>query len=374
MLSLLLSLVAATPQPQIILSTRIILPIVIYAPSPDPGPVTSQQAISAIQALLSAEAFVQPVELDDGVVEECRGSISCVLRSPAFQVACRGDQDMREPGLVLWIEKLSTNSVSRFGLALVDLKASREILATGPGDRDSDILSHALRARVQRTEVRDSGGLTALIGGFVEEHLRPNLESAGAWGLRGTLVVGELPVPARILIDGSDFGLIPPEGAALVGAPSGPREIRLVAADFVPTTTTVQIPVGGEVELRPEFVHVPTSGATVRKVVRLGALVAVGLGAASTLYGGIAAGEAGTNKLCLSTEFDGCRRWVRIGGDLGGHGGLPAVPVGAAVLATGVTWLVGSLLEGDEWDAPWWSVAVGTALGAITMTAMLAAE
>ena len=48
--------------------------------------------------------------------------------------------------------------------------------------------------------------------------------------------------------------------------------------------------------------------------------------------------------------------------------GLAPLPLGLALAATGATWLVGSLVWGDDETPPWWALAAGVALGAATLT------
>lgn len=48
--------------------------------------------------------------------------------------------------------------------------------------------------------------------------------------------------------------------------------------------------------------------------------------------------------------------------------GLAPLPLGLALLATGATWVVGSLVWGDDETPPWWTLAAGLALGAATLT------
>ena len=350
---------------ELVVTPSLPLPIALYAPTPEPGPVSSGALVEALSAAFKAGTAMDPVEVDAYAVASCRGSISCFLAADSAQ------EVMASAPLLLWVSKISSPAATRAGVTLIDVVRAKEILSRRLPDPDAQILDAAAIGSIDRTELLSSADL----GRFTEQVLRtlarPALEPRGWWGARGAIFLSNPGVEADVLLDGVGLGRIARDGARLLGAPVGVHALVLEAPGFSTTTATVMVSARSETELhlRPELAL--SLARVERQAQRWTGVAGAILGITAITYAVSASTPTNTPDLCLSME---CRRWVRIGGGISGHGGIPAVPVGVMLVSMGAVWFFGSLFEGEPQDLPWISLLGGAVLGGVELGVMLGAE
>ncbi len=371
MLAAWLTLLFAAPEPlDVTLSVPMTLPIASYSPTRELGPVATVSLVAALAAGLRSSTDTVPVEIDGEALTSCRGSISCLLTSQALATT-QAQEGQRDAKYLLWVVNLSTVDVSRAGLLLIDLAKARALSNLSGADADAQVLEQAVAARVDRTELRSEADAAAFVHRFLHDVARPALDRAGAWGTPSTLRIPTLPAQVELRIDGVHTATLSKAGGRIIGAPSGMHRLELRAKYFALTSTTIWLEPHQELEVDLAMEPVITPGGVLRQLTRYSGVLAVSLGATATLYGATTSLGPGVNNLCISNT---CSRWTRIGGDFAGNGGVPAIPLGVALIAGGLTWLVGSFIEGEDWEAPWISLAAGAILDGSLVATMVSAE
>jgi len=350
---------------EFVLAPNLPLPIAVYAPTSEPGPVSSDAVVEKLSAAFKAGTAMDPVEVEAYRVASCRGSISCLLASDAPKDL------MANAPLLLWVSKISSPAATRAGATLIDVARAKEIVSRGFPDPDAQILEEGAVGSLDRTELRSSEDLERFTEQVLETLARPALEPRGWWGPRGAIFLSNPGVEADVLLDGVGLGRTARDGARLLGAPAGVHALALEAPGFSTTTATVMVSARSETELhlRPELeLSLPR---VERQAQRWTGVAGAILGITAITYAVSASTPTNTPDLCLSME---CRRWVRIGGGISGHGGIPAVPVGVMLVSMGAVWFFGSLFEGEPQDLPWISLLGGAILGGVELGVMLGAE
>jgi hypothetical protein len=270
---------------------------------------------------------------------------------------------------------------------VVDLPAARAQLETPRPDSEDALVAenrlyaHAYEAEPAELEPHDDarlGEYLAALAARVPRHV-PSAAPLGA------VILGAAEPYAELTLDDRVLGGLVAGTTTLTDVRPGTRALRVtdlrggvhehvleVRSARATRVALARVELG---DARPDF------GAA-HRAVRWGGVGAV---AAGVVLGVVAASLGGVTEGCLlragasaATEtceglgaptlgFDASRAPSARAADVNPPG-LAPLPLGLALAATGATWLVGSLVWGDDETPPWWALAAGVALGAATLT------
>lgn len=382
------------------------LPVVVRSPTGAAGRVRLREVRAAFDDVIDAWTGLEPVTVPDDAVRGCAARVACIIR----QVRPDRDPDRdreREPerdrqrdrddleaeGRELPPDAAPTarlattaETAPRFVLVLTHVaipqrpdrivallidteRALARLRVEGPSDDEAEraeeaVLRDAVVAEAELEAARDAEDVRSFARRFFRSRVGPLL--GAAWRPFGALRLHPVPIGSEIVVDGAAIGIAASSEVWIRDLPAGPRELQVRHPGHAPLTLSVHSRPGETADL--EIALRPAGRGPAPRWIVAGAGVATALAGAAVLS---AAALGSTDATGFCFEGPGCSPARRFDGSAGppqpGIGpatsdGVPLVPLGLGLVATGATWTVGAALI-ERRKIPWASLLTGVVLG-----------
>ena len=372
MLPALLLLIA---EPHVInLQERVPLALVVSTPTGQTADISKSELIRLASDLVKRHTDFFPQELDELVVEDCKGRLTCLA------LKSRREQDVEDgpvqPRYLLLISNVSIpDGPDRLTIVLLDIEEAIRIhreatRKVGWQDEvEATVSEQAMIGAPIRGQIADPQEAATFLATSFTRELSRGLEEAGHWEPYGDIELECDVEGAVIRLDGNGLGSTKPGITRLSGARPGKRALEVVRPGYLPYQDVVEITRGGVARMDITFALEPsnTSGVVRHAVLWSGVAVAAA-GAAIAIFGAVKAGGAETS--CYA-PCDAGTEFITFGYDESrasstlavNPGGVAIAPLGIALAGTGLTWTIGTWLIGDDDDIPWVQLLVGLGVG-----------
>lgn len=288
--------------------------------------------------------------------------------------------------LIVSVLPVARGRVQLRGLA-VDLPAARAQLESPSRASEDELVvenrlyAHAFEATPEELAPHDDARLAAYLAALAER-VPQHVPSAAPLG---EVVLGALEPYAELTLDDRVLGALGVGTTTLTDVRPGMRTVRVTdlrggVREHLLEVRSARVTRVALAELVPGTSRRDYGG--VHQAVRWAGVGAVGAG---VVLGVVAASLGGVTEGCLLRAGAGAAAADCAGlgvptldFDAGGAPstraadvnppGLSPLPLGLALAAAGATWVVGSLVWGDDETPPWWTLAAGLALGAVTLS------
>lgn len=299
-----------------------------------------------------------------------RERLSCWTREIE---ALGGVAQGRLPVRYLMVLSLSRGSPrSQLTGLLIDLADARRQLDLRPDEAEDAIYTRAARTRAVELRLDEPESYAAAIEQILDGGIQSALDSAGRWGVLGSIDVQVSCSDCVLELDRAVLGTTDGEVAQVVRVPPGRRHLVLRRAGRIVWSLDADVAASQRLELvvPADALVEPGEPPSGRDVLRISGGVAVAAGLAGAVAGLVAL-EARPPFGCISRAVASeC-----VAPDVPGDATRPLLAIGTGAGAAGVTWVVASMLQSDDASpmAPWIAAAVGVAVGAVGAIAVAVA-
>ncbi len=361
-------------EPQVLnVQERVPLMLVVSTPTGQVAETSKSELIRITSDLIKRHTDFFPQDLDELVVEDCKGRLTCLA------LKSRRSEAPDQPRYLLLVSNVSVaEQADRISLTLVDLATAVRIhrdAARRPGWQDeveATISEQAVLGPPLRSEVRDAQEAATFLATAFTRDLAAKLEEAGHWEPYGDIEIACEVEGAAIKLDGESVGVTGADTTVLAGTTPGTRTIEIEHPGYLPFRTTVDVSRRQTAHVDAALGVVQTNGVGVVRQATIWGGVALGAaGIAIAIVGITKHGDAQTS--CFA-PCDTGSEFLSFGYDPSRVGstqqvnpsGVAIVPLGLAFAGAGLTWSLGTWLLGREDDVPWIQLLVGLAVGGAT--------
>jgi hypothetical protein len=373
-------------EPHVInLQERVPLTLVVSTPTGQVADISKSELIRIASDLVKRHTDFFPQDLDELVVEECKGRLTCLaLKSREGEEGSEGLEDSK---YLLLISNVSIpDGADRLSMVLLDVENALQIhrdavRKVGWQDEvEATVSEEAVIAPPIRSEVRDAQEAETFLATAFTRELARGLEDAGHWEPYGDIEIECAHEGAVIKLDGNGLGSTAKGVTQLSRARPGPRTLEVEQAGYAPFSTVVEVSRGATARVSVDLVALPSNTTgIVRQAVAWSGVAVGAVGVALSIFGAVKKGNAETG--CFS-PCDTGSQFITFGYDPAEVGstsninppGVAILPLGVALAGTGLTWSLGSWLFADDGDIPWIQLLVGAAVGGATYAIMVLAD
>lgn len=332
------------------------LPVVLLSPSGQPVQTSRSLLVQTVSGAVEPNTRYRIRVLEGDEITACRGRLSCLSRIGLREVpkACR----------MLIVSLLTGPDGDLASVLLLNLERARDaLLKSHAPEEGSDQAVELELSETALTWPREGMApvsyeeeLRALLDDAVQQAFRRSFERAGAWQVYGRLEIVSPVAGFSVILDGRPIGQTIVGALELENVGVGTRNLAFEARGYAPILQTVVVSPGvaQRVTLEPEEV-----------IVRGGARSFTFL--AGTLFAASGLGLLSLAEIADPRGDGSHSDYLRFGFSASGSNGrgVAIVPLGAALLAAGVTWAVGSWLFGDDREIPLAQWLLGAAMGTL---------
>lgn len=410
---------ASAGPPELKASDRVPFRFVFFSPTGAVGATTQSGVTAAVARAVEENTDLRVTLLEDQKVDQCvesagaRGRLTCLVEEssgawnelrkgkeglsdrhwPQIRDALRASSDHARYVLVLSASRLERGD--RVAALLIDIEAALEFVyrirregapsSEAFAEVEDKISRHAVIARPEPAEVRDTEETERYIERLVEQDLRDAFEAAGRWRPFGTLMVEvDQSDPFQVELDGVSLGATVDGAAKLIDVRPGERTVTLENADYEAYQATVTVETGKTARLTAQPIKKPSAAATyVRPVVIWTGAAAAAAGVGLVIASMVLPSDRsdGCVKAVDATPCEGSREFRRLNQTMSldpfvnpNDGSVPIAPLGYSLIGLGATWLTGPLLFGGEDRIPWIDAIVGAAVFGAAFGISIAAD
>lgn len=264
---------------------------------------------------------------------------------------------------------------SRLTTLFVDANRALEIYHRARRDEDgwlerveTEIFAKAVQTELGAIDLGDAAAVERYFGTLWEGR-RWIFEPRSQWQPNGAVAVTTNVPGLEVRIDGAVVGTSASEGLEISGVRVGTHEVEVVDPNqrYEPFKSTVAVEERGTAQVQVTVAPATSASSSIRTI---------------TGWSGVGLAVAGAALVTVALTADssvrqlnGGRRFLTFGELGSADGPFPAepggplvAPLGYSLVLTGAIWSAGAWLIGDDWDAPWWQIAVGIAAGLTSYT------
>lgn len=363
------------------------LAFLFITPSGELEVVRSAEVVSFVDRTVADRTDLELDRLDASLVRECRGRVSCFVRAarPDYQRrvyflpsggimpfsehrAYVRDRGLSVARFLLLASGVGTSDGDSLAFTLLDLDRAlafvheREQLSRRD---EAELLQTSTVGGPLRVDLDDVNQLSAALDRLERDVLEPALSDAGHWDPFGTLIIAANAPGAGVYVGDRLLATTGLEPTQLTRIPPGRQRVRLVHPDYIAQEREIDVPRGGQAQLRLDLEPRPSEVARALHAGTFwGGLGLVAAGAALTVAGAVDAANAPT-VVCT-----GCSPTFRrlSTGPLEDPTRAPSssgpliIPLGYSLALTGATWAGGAWLT-DRDRAPWLPLLLGVLAG-----------
>jgi hypothetical protein len=361
-------------EPHVInLQERVPLMLVVSTPTGQVADISKSELIRIVGDLVKRHTDFFTQELDDQVVEDCQGRLTCLA------LKSRRDEASQQPHHLLFLTNIPIpDGADRLSLMLIDLEAALAIhdrATKKPGWKDeveATISEQAVIVPLIKSEVRDPQEAATFLAIAFTRNIADKLEPAGHWEPYGDIEIDCELDGASIKLDGANLGTTVKGITEIKGAHPGKRTLELEHPGHLPFRTEIEVVRKRVTKADADLIVAPTNTVgVVRQVVLWTGVAAAAAGAAIGIAAIATQGDAETS--CFA-PCDTGKEFETFGHDDANAGrtdpinpgGVAVGPLGLALAGTGLVWSLGTWLLGSDDDIPWIQLAVGVAVGGAT--------
>lgn len=343
---------------------------VLLAPGNTDRGLDARVLEAATQALDDASLDIRASEVTAQTLAQC---------APTRLLACAVSRFDGRAAEILVFASMLPRSQTRVALRVlwIDLVRARAVL-TGPrtgADDDASVESRLEREIYEGPTVELDPQNRAAILAYFRDLEPPRRDALGA-------IAVESPRELReVSLDGRALGALPAGSSTIANVRPGVRVVRVIDAEGEGTERTVTVAAGRVARMSLVIEVSNVSPAPVswegwrRGVIWTGG----GLATAGVVFVAIAAATGGgVRQGCFVRADDPEGTCTGLGApgfgfdaneaptadpDRVDPSGIGPLGLGLGLLATGAAWSLGTLLIGDDGDAPWWVMGGGVVLG-----------
>lgn len=399
LLALLFPATALAEDPHtIILQDRVPIVLVLNTPTGQVADISKSELIRIAGDLLKRHTDFFPQELDELVVEDCKGRLACLAlkarRDYNREAWLRPDGTVRPfdeflakaaeaaappPRFLMMLSNISIpDQADRLSVSLLDLDEALRIhheaerRVAWSDDVEATVAEQALLVPAIRSEVRDAQEATTSLATTFTRKLSAPLDQAGHWEPFGVIEITSDVAEAAIRYDGNPIGNTRGGVTRLVGARPGPHSLVVEHPGFLPYESTVEVKKGETTQAAIDLAVAPSNTSGVLRAATFwGGFAVAAAGVAVAAWG--ATRDAGVETSCFGDCSTGAE-FSTFGLDPSAvgttsavnPGGVAVVPLGMALAGTGLTFTLGTWLIGDDDDIPWIQLLAGLAVGGAT--------
>lgn len=389
---------AAAAEPQTIdIHPRVPLVLVVATPTGQVANISKSEIIRIVSDLTKRHTDFFPGELDEIVVEECKGRLACLalkarrdynrdawMRSDgspepfsAFLEAAR-DGEPKAQYMLMVSNVAIADRPDRISMTIVDLHLAlrtfhgAERRAGWEDDVEATIGEEAVLVPSIRAEVRDAQEAETFLATTFSRELQPKLEERGHWEPYGDVEIETNADAPSFRVDGDSIGT-GTRHTKLAGVRPGTHAIEVEAPGFLPAEVEVTVTKGAVAPLRVELGIAPNNTVGIVRAITLWGGVAVAAAGAAVLIYGLASGGGAETSCFRGSDCEASRAFRTFGYDASAAGtlepvnppGVLVVPLGYSLAGAGATFALGTWLIGGEEDVPWIQWIAGVAVGAL---------
>lgn len=378
---------------------RVPIAVVVNTPTGKAARTSRSEIIRIVDGLLRELTDYFALTIDEQVVEDCTGSLTCVAlttrrdyeretQSANKITFDQYQQRLQERGLVVPRQLLMISNVAggergdRLSVLLLDLDRALRLYHEAerrPGFEDEveiAISEKALLAQSRPALVLDEAESKVVITRAFERQFEGALERLGHFKPYGTIALTANVAGVAVEVDGRAIGQLDTKSGTLRGVRPGRRTLTLRRAGYEVASHEVEVAARSTANADVTLVARAGSDAGVLSgAVLYGGAAVAAVGAALVVYG-LTRPDGDVTSHCFAGSPDcGSRSdFVTFGYDSGADGvvndvnpgGLLVVPLGYSLFATGATWSAGALTFDRGSELPWLSVVVGVVVGALS--------
>lgn len=402
MIAGLLVAIAAAAPPTLVVQERVPVAVVVNTPTGQAGRISRSEVIRIVGDLLKRHTDFFPQLVDEQVVEDCKGSLTCVAtttrrdyeretlvdRDGKLRPYAAHEQRIAERGLTVPRFLVMVSNIAgsergdRMSVLLLDLTVALATFHEAPresgwqDDVEVQISERAVVASSRPALVLDEAEAQTVLARAFERSFATALAKAGHWEPFGAIALDVDADDVAIEIDGQAVGVTKQRQTLLTGVAPGSRTLTLRRTGYATLTTTIDVRSRETVRHEAKLVPVTATGeGAVRTSVIWGGALVAAVGVAVTIWG-VSRADGSVTSHCFADQPDCSSRsdFISLGYDPSRSGagndainpsGVRIVPLGYSLALAGGTWSLGSLLFADENDTPWIPLAAGVVLGAL---------
>lgn len=399
LLALLVPAAALAEEPHtIIVQEREPIVLVLNTPTGQVADISKSELIRIAGDLLKRHTDFFPRELDEMLVEDCKGRLTCLalksrrdynrdawLRSDGtvrpFEdfLAKTAEAERPPPRFLLMISNVSIpDQADRLSVTLLDLDRALRIhhqaerKAAWKDDVEASVAEEAVLVPRIRSEVRDAQEATTFLATTFTRKLSGPLEEVGHWEPYGVIEITTDVEEASLRYDGRAVGDARGPLTRLVGVRPGTHSLVLDRPGYLTYETEIEVAKGQTARASVDLAVAPSNApGVVRAVTFWGGMAVAAAGVAVIALG--ASRASGVETSCFGDCSSGSE-FTTFGLDPDAAGttrpvnpsGVAVVPLGLALAGTGLTFTLGTWLIGEDDDVPWIQLLAGLAVGGAT--------
>lgn len=357
------------------------LPLLISARSQTIAKMRLSSIIEQVDQLLKQHTLFSAQAQDSQKFQDCQGRLSCIaLRlRPDFK---RAPEPNEKPSYLLLISTLTGKSGETLVVTnLVDtnivLSLYKKADRSQPDWRNQAELLIGERAVLARPPPQRISGPQAM-NRYLErllDQLQPIFTAHGQWEPFGSIKL-TAPRSTNVIVDGRSLGTTQAKNTEILGLLPGPRTLELKHPKFQAYNGEVQISSGQSLSLTPKL-QLAGGASLTRSVVMWSGVGATAVGAAVLIAGAVQISQIHkitciTGEASMLASCEENRRFPEVNyprnSRLGNQESVELTPVfliplGYSLMATGLTWALGTWLFGQETDVPWLQLLTGLVVG-----------